>query len=373
MAKKIFFYSNHREDDLSIGITKKVHAQIYELRKRGFEVFFSAYYNKGVGIFNNQNELIEHYKIKSFNNYFGHWYRRILNLKKTENYIRKNSFSILYMRFHFWDMYSLRLLDTAKKKEIKVIVEAHTYPYYVKKSKFSYKIIYFIDKLYAKKASDYIDLVAAITESDDCVWNCKTVKIENGVNIEDVKVRNVDKIDKNVFQIVCVANEVPLHGIPRIIYGLSKYSGSRNVVLALVGEYKKSTIELIKKLKLENKVIIKGKLFGEELYEVYEESSLGIGILAGYLADCHEGNVLKTKEYMACGIPFVTSASTTAQINNFKYAYVVPEDDSAINIDNLINFVDNLNFDAKDAEYMHNYAKNNYCWATQFDKILYYF
>lgn len=35
MSKKLFFYSNHREDDESIGITKKVHSQITELKIAG--------------------------------------------------------------------------------------------------------------------------------------------------------------------------------------------------------------------------------------------------------------------------------------------------------------------------------------------------
>lgn len=366
---KVFFYSNHREDDPSIGITKKVRSQISELRRRGYDVYFSAYYQHGIGIFDNTDRLIEYHQIKMFHGMIGHWNRRVCNLRYSGNFLKKYNFSLIYMRFHFWDRHALRFLRLAKKNDCKIIVEAHSYPYHSTRASKSMKLVYFLDRIYAHKVKRQIDLVAAITELDTKIWGCKTVRIENSVNTLNIQIRDLKGIDCDTFQIINVANETSGHGLYRIIKGIASYKGKKPIILNLIGEYREDTKRLIHSLNVEDRIILRGKLYGKDLYDYYNKASIGVGILAGYLFGCHSGIALKTKEYMACGLPFITSASANAEIRSFPYAYVISEDDSDVDIQRLIDFYVKLNFSQNDAEKMHNYAISKYQWSMQFDRI----
>lgn len=370
MSKKLFFYSNHREDDESIGITKKVHSQITELKNRGYKVYYSAYYKKGIAIFGDNNELIAYKKCIFFYGKLGHLCRRRDNLKFCLQYLKKNKFEVLYMRFHFWDRYSVNLIKVAHDIGTKTIVEAHCYPYNTEKS-ISMKGMYFIDKVYSSKVNKYVDLVAAITDESVNVWGCKTVKIENGINEKDSHVRRVI-VDETSINLVCVANEQRTHGVKRIIEGIKNYyetTGSREIRLWLIGEYMDATKALISKYALQDHIILCGKKKGKELYEYYNKAMLGVGPLAAYLGNYHQGMCLKTKEYFSVGLPFITAASSDAAVKGLPEVLVVEEDDSAININQVINFIENLKIDQKLADEMHVYAVKNYSWKKEFDKI----
>lgn len=371
MNKKIFFYSNHREDDLSIGITKKVHSQIKTFKKLGYKVFYSAYINKGIGIFNNENKLIYYKKCIRYDGSLGHIVRRIDNLLISAKFIRHHHFDIGYYRFHFWDLYYLKLVKAIKKYGGKVCIEAHCYPYETDSS-LSMQIIYFIDRIYNKYAFKYVDLVAGITESDEKIWGCNTVKIENGINFEDCHVRTVLVNNESTINLVCVANEQKTHGVERIIRGLFEYykDGTESIKLWLVGEYLQSTQNLINELKLQKYIFLVGKKHGDELYYFYNHAHLGVGPLALYLGNYHRGECLKTKEYMSVGLPFITSASNDAPIASHRSVLVFEEDDKPIDINKIVNFVRQNPETQEQANELHKYAVNNYNWESQIKKIL---
>ena len=371
MEKKLFFYSNHREDDLSIGITKKVHAQIKAFERQGFSVIYSAYYKKGIGIFEN-GKILDYKKTPFFNSTIGHWLRRCNALNFSRNFIKKNQIDTAYLRFHFWDYYSVELLKVLKKRGTNIIVEAHSFPYKVERSSILV-LVYFLDDIFAKKVSKYIDVVAAITDVDDNIWNCNTIKIENGVSADTLRVRKVTNSSNECIKLLCVANEQVAHGLSRLICGMNDYyrnEHDRDIILYLVGEYLDSTKQLVKKYGLEKYVKFVGKKSGEELYCYYDMVDLGVGPLATYLINYHKGECLKTKEYYAVGLPYIASAAENAEINQLEGVLVVEENDNAIDIKRVIDFVDSIDKPQELAERLHTYACANYGWDRQISRII---
>lgn len=375
MRSKLFFYSNHREDDMSIGISKKVHAQIQAFQSKNMEVFYSAYYKNGVGIFDNSGRLVEYKRIYIKKTALKKLIRRIKLLNFCRKYLKHNKmeFQCLYMRFHFWDIFSQQFVKEAKKNKMKVIVEAHSYPYYVNKTNFYMKIVYFLDRKYSSNISRFIDLVAAISESVECIWNCKTIRIENGISlIDNVQRQGYSHCDDSI-TLMSVANEQSAHGIDRLIRGVKNYYESNNtqkITVWLVGEYLKETKALVSQLDLDEKILFIGKKFGNDLYRYYSMADIGIGPLAGYRAGIHSGTCLKTKEYFAVGLPFITCASINAEINKFPYIYVVPENDEPIDIEKILKFKESLENYEEVAYDMHQYAMKHYMWEKEVEKIL---
>lgn len=253
-------------------------------------------------------------------------------------------------------------------------MEAHSYPYKKYNANILMRFFYQIDSVYSRNVHKYIDLVTAITDVKEDIWGCKTIRIENGVNLLDNELRNSRCTEHDELRLVCVANETISHGIDRLLYGLKNYykvNQDKEVLVWMIGEYSKKTKDLVNKLKLEKYILFVGKKYGNELKKYYSEADLGIGVLAGYRQNYHQGICLKTKEYFAVGLPFVTSAEEKAEINGFPYVYVAPEDDGPIIIDEIIKFYDNLGNKMEIAKEMHDFAVENYSWEREIKKIFY--
>jgi len=373
--KKIFFYSNHREDDEAIGITKKVHSEIEAMRELGFVVYYSCYYHNGIGIFDNDNKLLYHKRYIFHKKSINHYSRRFENIMVSKKYLENNYFDILYMRFHFWDLCTLDFVKTAKARNLKVVVEAHAYPYYIKETSKLMQFVFKMDGYFQKFVHSYVDLVAAITDKNAQIWNCDTIRIENGINVKDSKCRTPISYKSQTLKLVCVANENISHGIDRLIKGIAAYyseGGKNDVLVWLIGEYFAETKELVKRYKLTKHVIFIGKKSGDELFEYYNRADFGVGPLAAFRQDYHSGICLKTKEYFAAGLPFITSACQTAEINKFYFAVVYDETNDPIDISSL--FIKKETLKDKDviAEEMHEYAMKNYSWVDEMRKVFVY-
>src|SRR5699024_6526462 len=131
--------------------------------------------------------------------------------------------------------------------------------------------------------------------------------IDNGINLSNIAVQEKTQSVDNTIRIISVANETKFHGYEKIILGLHYYyqnNGNKNILFNFVGSYRKETIALIDKLKLRNHVIFHGRLTGQELDDVYNNSDLGLGAF-GYRRNETTGSCLKTKEYFAKGLPFI--------------------------------------------------------------------
>ena len=59
--KRVFMFANYTPSDRSIGITKKISSEINTLRDFGYEVFYTAYDQDGVSVFNNSDDIVLHH------------------------------------------------------------------------------------------------------------------------------------------------------------------------------------------------------------------------------------------------------------------------------------------------------------------------
>lgn len=127
--------------------------------------------------------------------------------------------------------------------------------------------------------------------------------INIGVDIKRFNV-NRDKKKNPVFTFLFVGRIVPIKNVPFLIEGFYKASlVSDNIKLVLVGEGETSeqnkVLALVQKYNLSEKVIFKGKKFGDDLIKEYQNADCFI-ITSDY--DNFPNVVL---EAMACGLPVV--------------------------------------------------------------------
>ena len=151
------------------------------------------------------------------------------------------------------------------RKNSKVVVEAHGYPYRQWDLSLPVFFLNLRDVIYEPFCRRYIDLVAAISNYDN-IWKRKTVFIDNAVDIENIKIHERHSVE-NVLNLISVAIEQNYHGYEKIIIGLAQYyksGGTRRIYLYMVGEYSSKTKELVKELGLDNFIFFTGKLYGKE-------------------------------------------------------------------------------------------------------------
>lgn len=255
----------------------------------------------------------------------------------------------VYIRYPMSDMFLIQALRAIKRYGIPVVLEIPTFPYDTEnRHSIKGKVITFLDVHYRKKLKRYVDRIC--TYSDDrMIFGIPTINTINGIDFSNYEPDYSDVDFHQCINLIAVSGMYVVHGYDRLIKGLGNYyasGGDRNIVLHVVGsgvvdnQYK----ELVEQLQMKNHVVFHGKKFGVDLLELYKGQALGVNSLAIHRANLVNESTLKTKEYAALGLPVISSSYVDAfsHEGNEKYALRVPPDETDIDINTLVEFVDIL-------------------------------
>lgn len=341
--KDIFFYANIRTYDFTLGITRKVFLEIEAFRKQGYRVTYTGYLSDGVAIFDNNNNVIlkKEYPIKKER--ISHLIRRTLLMNLCMEFLKtnENHYNFSYVRYHFFDRTYVNLLANLKMFSDKVIIEAHSAPKF-EKGFTPMAYIGWRDACWNKHAKKYVDLVASMSDEEK-LWGIKTVKISNGIDVESIKLHEY-KGNKEELNLIAVSYESAVHGYDRVLKGIYNYyqsGGNRIIRFHIVGTTMSSTDSLIKKFGLQKCCIKYGPKAGKELEDIYDMANIGVGCLANHRIGSFYGSALKTKEYIAKGIPFIYGWKEKI-LENFSYAKCYELSEEPIDMNSVIDFYDSL-------------------------------
>lgn len=321
-------------DDQTLGINKKIWAQINNFNRQGLEC---KPYVLNPGIRSGYKIL---YRMP-FANMTPVWqYDKIYE-----------GLDFLYFRRPFqMSVFMRKVLSQIKKNNpgIKIILELPTYPYdsEVKERIVNYPL-YIKDKYNRKKLLGLVDKIATLTD-DKKIWNIETLKIANGLDITKYPPKGYT-VETGDIHLLAVAVFKLWHGYERIIQGLKNYYSThseRKVYLHMVGDgdeltkYKK----LVKEYNLEDSVIFYGFLQGEELAHIYDQCDIAISSLGMYKINLFTSSALKSREYLIKGMPIVSGVKIDIfeKNPNYKYYLEFPNDNSYINIEKIILFYDSI-------------------------------
>lgn len=372
---KIFMFVNYTPKDKSIGITKKISAEIDAFRKLGHEVYYSAYEDEGIGVFDNNNNLIfeKAYPVK--NERIVSKIRFFCLTNALNQFMSKTDtkFDLCYGRLSATDKNYMKLLRTMKKRGMRIILESHGYFPGVKfKSLTGKYIIYSIEKRESElpKLVDYF-----VSEGDfDTLFGVPAKPTRIGVNVDAIMPHQYVG-EKEELNLVSVANETDYHAYDRIIKSVAEYlakGGKRKVTVHLIGVVTDKTKDLIHSLSVENNVILYGKQYGEGLDRIYNNCNMGIGPLGQHRIGGKKDTGLKTKEYFAKGLPYFYSGNELPELRNCPYIYEVPSDESLIDIDRLWDFYATYKDADAVVDSMRKIAQENFSWTSILSNALSY-
>lgn len=269
-----------------------------------------------------------------------------------------------------------------KKNNSKVVIfmEIPTYPYDGEgTASISRRIVRSVDHFFRQRIHPYIDRLIIVNYHEPTLWGITAVNLINGIDIKNIKKRIVKNYSRDSLTICCIAKFSPWHGYERIIRGLSLYyanNGTRDIKILMVGSGVEEPAyrQLVAELRLEEKIKFYGQLVGTDLEEIYNISDVGCCSLGRYKSGINMTSELKSREYMAKGMPMICGCKIDV-LENIQYPYAIffKNDDSDINIWRVIEFMDNL-YSEKDvtevSEEIRNFAEIKVDMVATFDGVV---
>ena len=274
-----------------------------------------------------------------------------INWRKLKN--RLLELDGVYLRYGLSDFQMIILFREIKKQkpEFKVVIEMASWPYDSEHRSRNMKnrILYAKDRRWRQKLNTICDRVITYGKDNE-ILGVETIKTKNGIDMNRVRKRKPD-LDKDTLDICFVADFHIWHGADRLLFGLKDYyrkNGEKRIMLHFVGEGDPAVLDelhtIAKSQELKDHVIFYGLKSGEELDHIYNNCHLAVATLGGHRIGVQVFSTLKTREYLAKGIPFFYGEQIDVFLENpVDFAYKIEnDDDTPVDFKRIVAFYENL-------------------------------
>lgn len=351
---KILFLVYHGFSEVS-GISKKIHYQVKGLRENGHDVRLCYY---GFAENGHRCRYVDNQVIKDYGTSKWAGIRQRLDYKCIYDYCIQNNIQFVYARcFQNANPWLISFFKQLKKAGIHAVTEIPTYPYDAEFVGFPFqtRMNLKIDQLFRHKLYAQMDAIVTFSDAKE-IFGQRTINISNGVDFDSIPLHQPSAVSpqSSELHLIGVAEVHYWHGYDRLIAGIGEYyknGGKRDVFFHIVGGVGPSEMydsmhapgfaELMEKYDIKEHVIFHGQLFGDELDAVFNQCQFAIGSLARHRSGITHIKTLKNREYATRGIPFIYSEQDS-DFDSQSYAIKAPADESPINIQQIIDFVDSF-------------------------------
>lgn len=270
-----------------------------------------------------------------------------------------------------WWMY--QAIKRSKKKVVLELLSSDFQEALLRKS-----YLYYISLcLFYTRILRSVDLIVSVTQEIlEQHFNIKKYKIPylvigNGIRVDSVQ---VNKRKRNTvrgeYNLTCVAQISPWHGLDRLMEGLRRYKGNDVINFHIVGTGSalSQLKELAEKLGLKN-VFFHGFLSGKELDDILEATDLAISTLAIHRINIRYLSVLKSREYCARGIPFVYAGFDDDFPPEFPYVLQTELSEDPIDIELIVSFLKKLESMPDYSNKMRKHAEEVLSWDVKMARL----
>lgn len=225
----------------------------------------------------------------------------------------------------------------------------------------------FCNKLISKKITvtqEIKDYEISYNFPEDC-----TSVISNGVMVNDVNPLPCVPFDGEHISMVFIAsNFQPWHGLDRLINSINAYSGDIKISLNIIGNVDEEQVPK----STNHNFIYHGCIYDtDQLDHIYSNCNLAISSLALYHNQITEACVLKTREYILKGLPFIYAYNDTDLINDVPFCLKFPNDASHIPIEKIIEFLGDISDDFEKIRLMsYDFAIENLSWESKLNTLI---
>lgn len=275
-------------------------------------------------------------------------HRRFGLYNAVKELLKVEKFDYVYVRYPRSEINFIKLLKSIKESGARIVVEIPTYPYHGEIGKgIVAKTIAAVDILFRTRLKKYVERI--VTYSDDrMIFGIETINTINGIIFDNIECKK-DNQSQDVISLIGVAAIRSVQGWDRVIKGMNNYysnGGTRKITFNIVGEgpYLNKYRNLVSEYGLDERVVFHGFQSGADLDRLYNSADIGINSIAIHRDKLKTESTLKTKEYVAKGLPIVSSYPVDAfdAEDHKKYVLEVAPDETPVQIESIINFNDRL-------------------------------
>lgn len=355
-------------------LKQKFDGQMSACVNLGYQVYHIAYDNKKVYFvdYNTGDKKVVgkvHFgKYKKYRNSFG-FFDLFAALKKIAV---NNQFDYAYMREKTVNWTAVKAVNIMRQKGCKLIIEITSYNNKEEILSSLRKIIMKVAGKWDKQLRNITDMYTAI--GPDCggkINGRPAMNIENGINADTIPLREYEPQEE--IHLLALASMRSWHAYDRLLRGMANYSGTHKVIIDFVGaNYDGSLSEwqdLANELHINENVVFHGPKFGDELTEMFKIADAGIATLGLHRTGITVGSVLKTREYMVRGLPFVYGYEDLSIPNDYPYALQIPANEEPVDIDEVVNWLLGFRNQPEIAKKMREYAQKHMSWEVILQKV----
>ena len=336
---KVLFVIFHGFDPNN-GISKKISYQLNAFKACGAEAHICYMDETGT-----KKRIVDGATIKDYGNGSLSKILKRTEFTSISGYAISHQIDTVYIRSnHNASPFTIRMVRKMKKAGMKVVMEIPTYPYDAEYSSRSFWQRPQTDRLFRRLLAKQMDAIVTFSD-DDFIFGQRTIKISNGIDFDNVKMKSVINDTSRQLNLIGVAEIHGWHGFDRVVRGLADYYAQpheKEVFFHVVGYFFSRENEqrfkaLIHECKMEEHVILYGKKHGEELDELFNKCDFGIGSLGRHRAGITNIKTLKNREYAARGIAF-TYSETDSDFDDKPYVLKSPADETPVDISKIVTF-----------------------------------
>lgn len=382
--KILYFCNVNKSAPAAVGVFKKINSQVNILREQGHVVHLAFYESDNTYSVTDDNEqslLNIDLQNVSGNARTNRVIDSLSNLIAVENY------KCVYSRYETYSLSLARFYRKLTQNNCAVLLEVPTYPITqrwttIKTSVEQKNFRTALHQLYNATINSmgilrFKGAVTRIVNNNgfDKIWGVDTLMIHNAADVSKMCMHHPRNNKCGDIHLIGVANIAKWHGFDRVIEGIKAYKkrgGQREVYFHVVGGgMELGNLKEIAKSPMINKYILfHGTVVGEDLDRLFDAADIGVSVLATYRSKMKNTyDSLKSKEYCARGIPFITGG-----LEHFydgkDFVLTIPDNETPLDVDEVCMFADKIAEEDNLTERIRSFAKEFCGWDYAFRPVI---
>ena len=196
----------------------------------------------------------------------------------------------------------------------------------------------------------------------------EAIAISNGVDVESVPFTGSAPFDGSLLRLVSVAAHfADWHGLDRLLDGILAYAGSCRIELVLLGHVPDVLRPRLAACARKAGIAMRetGPVYGEAASPWYSAAHLAVASLGLHRQGLRQASPLKTREYVARGIPFAYGYDDPDLPDPCEFAMQVSADESPVDPEALVRFAARTAGRADLSAKMREFARERLDWKRK--------
>ncbi len=340
--KVLYIIDQKVESGKTSGIIHKVKGQLSQWSQNECEVgLLSMYCFKLYDADLNLKDDSKAFDIKRHGRYFT-LLRMVLSTFKLFLYLKKNKYDLIYMRQRPWMPFSQKILGSNR-----VIVEINTFDEkeYQVISKAMYLYNRYSRKWFYPFADGFVGVTSELADHYSKEFNKEVISIGNGIHVANYQIESPEN-EKPVI-IFVGAPGFSWHGLDKVTYLAEQLPEFDFKIIGIDGENTKN-------------IQYHGYLPLEEVKQIASQADIGICSLSLYINGLKESSTLKSRQYLAHGLPIVYAYDDTDLVGDEPFSLKIPntKDNTNTHLKEIKEFVLNAKGNIELRRLARDFAEN---------------